>query len=207
EKSFFLCRVRSLVCERDFQTGIEKCKFAQTRRETLELKLCRDCEDCRIWKKRNEGSSSLFVFDLADNREFVRRFALGESHVIDLAITRHFHLEPFRKRIRALRAYSVQAARIFVGALSKFSASVQIGEHQLDRRHFPFGMNIYGNSTAIVAHRYRSIDVDGHFYLCAKPGEMFIDRVIQYLENQVVQTPFIRIANEHSRPFSNRFQA
>jgi hypothetical protein len=68
-------------------------------------------------------------------------------------------------------------------------------------------MNIYRNSTAIVAHRQRSIDVDGHFYLCAKPSEMFVDRIVQHLENQMVQTPLIRVADKHSRPLSDRFEA
>src|SRR5207253_1347258 len=67
-------------------------------------------------------------------------------------------------------------------------------------------MNIYRNSTAIVTHRQRSIDMDGHFYFCTKPSEMFIDRIVQYLENQMVQTALIRIADEHSRPLPDRFE-
>ena len=59
----------------------------------------------------------------------------------------------------------------------------------------------------LEAVRNRSIDVDGDFYFCAKAGEMFIDRIIQDLENQMVQTSLIRIADEHSRPFSNRLEA
>jgi hypothetical protein len=55
--------------------------------------------------------------------------------------------------------------------------------------------------------RNRSIDVDGDFYFCAKAREMFIDRIIQDLKNQMVQTPFIRITNKHSRPLSNRLEA
>src|SRR6266536_4164061 len=118
EKLFYLGRVGTLIGQSDFETRIKKCQFAQTRCETLELKLGRNCEDCRIGKERDERPRSLFVFDFADDGEFVRRFALGESHVIDLAVARYFHLEPFRKSIRAFRTYAVQAARIFVGALS-----------------------------------------------------------------------------------------
>src|SRR5205807_7785340 len=106
--------------------GIEKCQFAKPRCKTLKFELRRDCENYRVREKRNQCASALFVFDLANNSEFVGRFALGESHVVDLAVARYFHLEPFRKRVRAFRAYSVQAAGIFIGALSKFSAGVQI---------------------------------------------------------------------------------
>ena len=126
QESLLLRRVGTLIRKRDLETGIEKRQFAQPRCETLEFELCRDCENRRIRKERNQCASGLFVFDLADNAEFVRRLALGESHVIDLAVARYFYLEPFRKRVRAFRAYAVETARIFVGTLSKFSASVQI---------------------------------------------------------------------------------
>jgi hypothetical protein len=49
--------------------------------------------------------------------------------------------------------------------------------------------------------------MDGHFYFCAKAGEMFVDRIVQNLENQMMQTPLIRVANEHSRPLSDRLEA
>jgi hypothetical protein len=49
--------------------------------------------------------------------------------------------------------------------------------------------------------------VDAHFYFCAKSGEMFVDRIVQDLENQMVQTPLIRVADEHSRPLPDRFEA
>ena len=203
---FFLRRIDALVGKRDFETGIKKCQFAQPRCETLEFKLRRNCENRRVRKEGNQCTGGLFVFDLTDNCEFVGCLALGESHVIDLAVTRDFRLEPFRERVRAFSAYAVQAAGIFVGALSKFSAGVQICEYQLDCRHFPLGVNIHGSSTSVVTHRERSIDMDGHFYFCTKASEMFIDRIVQHLENQMVQTPLIGIANEHSRPLSNRFE-
>jgi hypothetical protein len=36
---------------------------------------------------------------------------------------------------------------------------------------------------------------------------MFVDRIVQNLKNQMVQASLIRIANEHSRPFSDRLEA
>ena len=48
--------------------------------------------------------------------------------------------------------------------------------------------------------------MDSHFYFCTKSSEMFIDRIVQNLENQMVQTALIGIADEHSRPLSNRLE-
>ena len=101
----------------------------------------------------------------------------------------------------------MQAAGIFVSALSKFSAGVQIGQHQLNRWHFPFGMNIDGNAAAIVPRRDRSIDMNDHFDLRAKSREMFVDGVIDDFVNQVMQSTLIRVPDEHSWPFPNRLEA
>src|SRR5207253_1107197 len=99
----------------------------------------------------------------------------------------YFCFEPFRKRVRTFCAHAMQAAGIFVSALSKFSAGVQICQHQLNRRHFPFGMNIDGNAAAIVSHRDRSIDMNGQFDLRTKSREMFVDGVIDDFVDQVMQ--------------------
>ena len=80
--------------------------------------------------------------------------------MIDFAVARYLYLEPFREGVRAFRAHTVQAAGILVGALSKLSAGVQICQNQLNRRHFPFWMNIDGNAAAIVPHRNRAIDMN-----------------------------------------------
>ena len=91
--------------------------------------------------------------------------------------------------------------------MAKFSAGVQICQHQLNRRHFPFGMNIDRNAPAIVSHRDRSIDMNGHFDLCTKSREMFVDGVIDDFVNQVMQPTLIRISNEHPGPFPDRLEA
>ena len=101
----------------------------------------------------------------------------------------------------------MQTAGIFISALSKFSAGVQICQHELDGRHFPFWMNINGNAATVIAHGHASIDMHGHFDLVAKTGEMFVDRVVEDLENQVMQTTLIGVADKHARPFADRFQA
>src|SRR6266700_1428138 len=134
KKELLLRRIGTLVCKGDFEPRIQKCQLAQSRSQALELKLGRDCENRRIWQESDECARGLLVFYLADDSEFVGRFPFGECHVIDLAVTRYLGFEPFRERVRAFRAYAMQAAGIFVCALPKFSTGMQICEHQLDRR-------------------------------------------------------------------------
>src|SRR6266496_4931336 len=152
KKRLLLCRVGTLVCKCDFEAGIKKCQLAQPRSETFELKLDSNCKNGRIRQERDKRTGGLFVFDLADNSEFVGRFPFGERHVIDLAVTRYLGLEPFRKRVRAFRAYAMQSAGIFVCALPKLSACMQVREDQLNCRHFPFGMNVGRDSPTIITN-------------------------------------------------------
>src|SRR4029077_8578908 len=75
EKLFYLRGVGTFIRKRDFQTGIEKRQFAQPRCETLKFELRRDGENRWVRQKRDQCAGGLFVFDLADDSQFVRRLA------------------------------------------------------------------------------------------------------------------------------------
>ena len=161
EKFLFLRRIVAFVGQRNFETRIKECQFAQAGCESFKFELGRDGEDRRIRQERNQRPGGFFAFDFTDDRELVGRFALGESHVINFAVARDLCLEPFRQCVRAFCAHAMQTAGIFVSALSKFSAGVQICQHQLNRRHFPFRVNIDRNAAAIVSNRDRPVHMNG----------------------------------------------
>src|SRR5438874_9708978 len=98
DKYFLLRLVAALVRQRNFQPGIEERQFAQPGRESLEFKLGRDRENRWIGRKRDQRSGGAFVFDFADDLQFLRRLTASKGHVINLAIARHFHFEPIGKR-------------------------------------------------------------------------------------------------------------
>src|SRR5207244_10163540 len=132
-----------------------------------------------------------------DDFQLLGRFSPGKGHVIDLAVARNFYLEPFRKRIGAFRADAMQTAGIFVSALPEFSARVQVSQHQLDGRHFPFRMNIDRNTASIVANRNTAIDVNLYVDLVAKSVEIFVDRIVENFEHHVVQAALVRVVDVH----------
>src|SRR5947208_7195326 len=98
----------------------------------------------------------------------------------------------------------MQPSGIFVCALSKFSAGVQICQHQLDCRHLPFGMNIGGNSSTVITNRNGSIDTNGHFYLGAKSREVLVVQIIDYSVTKVLQPPLIGFSMDLPGPFRDR---
>ena len=101
----------------------------------------------------------------------------------------------------------MQSAGVFVSALPEFSTGVQVREHQLDRRHFPFRMNVDWNAAPVVFDRDTAVDMHGHLDLFAESREMFVDRIVDDFINQVMQAAFVRVADVHTRPLPDRFQA
>ncbi len=146
------------------------------------------------------------LLGFADDLQLLRRHAPLEGHVINLVVPRNLDLEPFRKGVDALGAHAVQAAGILVGALAEFSARVQVRQHQFHRRHFPFRMDVDRDAAAVVADGNGAIDMDGDVDGLAIAGQMFVDRVVQHLEDAVVQAPFIGVADVHAGAFAHRLQ-
>ena len=67
-------------------------------------------------------------------------------------------------------------------------------------------MNFYRNSAAIVANRDAIIQMNHHVYFCAVPTHSLIDRIVDDLINQMMQTINRRRADIHSWSFTNGFK-
>ena len=100
----------------------------------------------------------------------------------------------------------MQTARIFVSPLAELSACVQVRQDQLDCRHFPFRMDINRNASSVVPHRDAAVYMNVYVNLVAVTGEMFVNRIIENFENQVMQTALIRVSDVHARPLPDGFQ-
>ena len=67
-------------------------------------------------------------------------------------------------------------------------------------------MHIDWDAAAVVTHRNGAIDMDLDVDFGTITGKMFVDRVIEYFEDAVVQTAFVRVTNIHPRALSDRFE-
>ena len=84
---------------------------------------------------------------------------------------------------------------------------MQFGEHDLRRRNSFLSVNIDRNAAAVIDHSHRIVDVDGDFDFGAIARQRFVDGIIDYFVDQVVQTRFTRRTDVHGRPFSDCFKA
>ena len=100
----------------------------------------------------------------------------------------------------------MQTTGIFISALAELAARVQIRQHELDRRHLELRMHVDRNAAAVVPDRNRAVDMDRDVDLGAIAGQMFVDRVVEHLENAMVQPAFIGVADIHAGPFPDRLQ-
>ncbi len=126
-----------------------------------------------------------------------------ECHVINLAVARHLHLEPIRKRVDTLRADAVQTARKLIRTLPELAARVQVRQHQLYRGHLELRVYVHRNAAPVVLDRTRAVPVKRHVNPSAMPGKMFVDRVVENFENSMMQTPFVGRANVHARTLAD----
>ena len=92
---------------------------------------------------------------------------------------------------------------ILVSSLTEFTTGVQTCQNQFDCRNPELGMDINGNSPSIIRDTNRAILIDRDIDLIAIPREMLIDRVIQNLEDAVMQSTLIRVSDIHSGTLPN----
>ena len=139
--------VLTIIHQRDLHARIQERQFPQAGGQQVELKLLRDGEDLGIRFKHHIGAG---VIGFANDFQIAGGFAPLKFHCVHFAVTTDLHLEPFRQSVHTLGAYAVETAGIFVGALSEFTASMEIREHQFHSRDFEFRMDIHRNTAAVV---------------------------------------------------------
>jgi hypothetical protein len=100
----------------------------------------------------------------------------------------------------------VKTAGDLVRVLVELAARMQHRERQLDARHLLGGMDVHGDAAAIVRHRDGVVRVNGDIDRVAVAGQRFVDRVVDDLENQVVQTALGRRADVHARTLPDGFE-
>jgi len=100
----------------------------------------------------------------------------------------------------------MQSPGIFISALPELASRMQVGQHQLDRRHIPFGVHVHRDASPVIANRDGAIYMNGNLDLAAESGQVFVNGVVEHLKNTVMQAALVRVADIHSRAFAHRLQ-
>ena len=89
---------------------------------------------------------------------------------------------------------------------------MQFGECDLGRRSFGFVLVVHldagRNAATVIDDRDRIIGMNRDDDIVAMTGQGFVDRIVDNLEHQVMQTGAIGcIADVHARAFANRLKS
>ncbi len=195
--------VLALVDELDAHAGIEERQLAQPLGEDLVVELDVG-EDPRA---RPEADDRAAIVPVADDRE--RRGGLAEVVLLamELALAGDAELQVIRQRVDDRHADPVQAARDLVRAVVELTARVQHGHDHFGGGAALLGMDVDRNAAPVVGDRDRFIGVDRHHDAVAVTGERLVDRVVDDLENHVVQSrPVIGVTDVHSGALAHRIK-
>ena len=113
-----------------------------------------------------------------------------------------------RQRIYDRDTDAVQTAANLIRVIVKLTAGMQYRHDDLRCGAPFFRVHVHGNATAIIAYRDGFVGVDRYGNGVAMACESLVDRVIDDLENHVVETgAIIGVADIHSWPLSDGLQA
>ena len=202
----FLADSGTLVLEVDGEAGVEEGEFAEAGGEAVEFELDGIDEDRGV-REEGDHRAGFAGIDLADDVQRDGGFAALEADQVDFAVAHDFRLEPVGEGVDALGADAVEAAGVFVGALAELAAGVEIGEHEFDGGHAEFLVHVDRNAAAVVGDGNGAVDVDGDLDAAAIAGEMLVDGVVEDLENAVVETALVGVADIHAGALANGIKA
>ncbi|GAA3255635.1 hypothetical protein GCM10020258_14210 [Sphingomonas yabuuchiae] len=164
--------------------------------------------------RRQEGHASALLprLGLADDLERRDGVAMGEAHVMLLAVAPDGQVQEFGQRVHHRHADAVQTARHLVGVVVRrvleLAARVQLGHDDLGRRHALFGVDAGGDAAAVIGHADRAVGVQLDVDAVAMPRQRFVDRVVRNLEHHVVEArAVVGVADIHARPLAYRVEA
>jgi hypothetical protein len=211
--------VVALVDQPDAHAVVQKAQLAQALREDVVVEV--DVrEDLEVGQEVDLGAALLgLARDLHRGDEdaaalldlAVDRHALAELHEVGQAVAPHRQAQPFRKAVDARDADAVQPARDLVAVLVELAAGVQLRERDLGGRALGLVLVVQldagRDAAAVVGDRDRVVGVDRDDDVVAKAREGFVDRVVDDLEDEVVQPRAVGgVADVHARALANRLE-
>ena len=146
------------------------------------------------------------VVRLAHDLQLLGDIAPGEFHLIDFAVLVYLHRQPLAQSVHHAGAHAVEAAGDLIASAAELAAGVQHGEHHLQGGPARLGLDIHGNTAAVVGNGDGVTLVDGHGNVRAVAGQRLVDGVVHDLIYQVVQTAGAGGADIHTRPLPHSLQ-
>ena len=137
----------------------------------------------------------------------IERFAAFIFLLVDFPVAEYLRRHVGRQGVDARHTYAVQTARHLIGTFVELTSGMEHGHYNFQRRFLFLGVEVYGDTAAVILYGNGIVFVDGYFDVVAVAGHGFVDGVVHHFVYQVVQTVFADVADVHGGAFSHRFQS
>src|SRR4029079_10464428 len=121
----------------------------------------------------------------------------------DLVVPLDLDLEILRERIHDGYADAVKTAGHAVRALVELSAGMQLRQYDFGGGNLLRRVDVDRDAATAVLDRAAVFDVDRDVDAIAVTAERLVDRVVDDLEDEMVQAPLAGVADVHPRPLLN----
>ncbi len=132
--------------------------------------------------------------------------AVGERLGPAVAVALDLDVELGRQRVDDRDADAVQATGDLVAAAAELAAGVQRGEDQRDGRDLLGGVLVDRDAAAVIDDPDAAIGLQGDRDVGGVARERFVDRVVDDLVDEVVESAFTGRADVHAGALANRLQ-
>lgn len=190
-----------LVGQGDGQSLVQERHLLQATRDRLEV-VDGGLEDVRIRPEPDGGTGALGGVTLEELARLGILVFLGPVEAVHVDV----RLEAGRQRVHHRDADAVQTTGHRVGIGVELAARVQLGHDHLDGRH-PLRVHRDRNTAAVVHDLDTAIGQQRDVDTRGVTRHRLVDRVVDDLPDQVVQTSLARGADVHTGPFTNRLEA
>ena len=192
----------ALVAQGDLETCVQKRLLAQTLFEHIVL-VDRGFEDLRVSMEADGRAGLALARCIA---HFYGRHAALKAHVVLGVTVADLGLEPVGQRVYDRRADAVQTAGDLVARAVKLAACVQHSQNDLERRNAHLRMDAAGNASAVIRDTDDVALFDRDLDVRAVARERFVDRVVDDLVHQMMQTARRGRTDVHTRALADGFQ-
>ena len=138
--------------------------------------------------------------------EVHQRLAALVALLVGVFVAPDLQIEALRQRVDDRHADAVQAAGNLVAAVVELAAGVQHRQRDFGCRLAAL-VHVGRNAAAVVDHADRVVEVNRDVDFRAESGERFVDRVVDDLVHQVMQSSRPCRADVHRRSLSDRLKA
>ena len=193
------------VGEDDPQAAVEEGQFLEATGEDVEGELRRR-KDLRVGFERRLRAGARGGADIADRSGDQAALVLL---LPDMAVAVDLHLAPLGEEVDHRHAHAMEAAGGLVGALLELAAELEDRHHPLERGDVAIHLlrelrvPLDRDATAVVLDGHAAVHIDRDAHPLRMARHAFVDRVVDDLVDEMVETTGGVVADVHAEPFAD----